>query len=110
MLRIQWREPWVEVTDGSLRRNLERELQRELAPAHRLFGHSAEAVARRIDQDDVLFSINKGREFAVVHLTWTTSPPDSPPWPSARVFANADEFVQRCLIPDHADFVGTTLG
>ena len=108
ILRIQWCEPWVEVSDGAARRKLERELKRELAPPHPLFGRSVEAVARRIDRDDVLFAINNGSELAVVHLTWTSSPPDSPPWPAARVFASVDEFVQQCLTPDHADFTDDT--
>ena len=96
---IEWREPWVQVTEDEQRRRLEAELRRELATSHQLHGRAARAVARRIDQDDVLFLV--GEELAVVHLTYSKSAPERPPWPRTRLFSSSVEFVSKCLLPDH---------
>jgi hypothetical protein len=65
---------------------MERELRRELAAGHPLFGLPARALARRRDCDGVLFAVEDGSgRVAVVHLTWTPSPDERPRWPSTAV-------------------------
>ena len=52
------------------------ELLREVGVGHPLHGLPVRTLARRQDCDDVLFAIEDGTErVAVVHLTWTYSPP-----------------------------------
>src|SRR6266511_1897199 len=101
-MEIEWREPWELVADGEQRRHLEAELRRELTPSHPLHGRTAKAVAHRIDQDDVLFLVDE--ELAVVHLTYSSSVPECPPWPRTRRFSSPLEFVSKCLTPDHDDY------
>lgn len=62
-----WRAVTLEEQAG-----LARALARELPLGHRLEGVSAIAIARRADQDDVLYRLSDGR-FASVHLTWTVN-------------------------------------
>ena len=74
---IDWLTPW-EPTEASLHV----ELEREVGPDHPLQGRRAVAVARRRDQDDVLFWLPDGPAYlAVVHLTWTGQRERSPAWP-----------------------------
>lgn len=103
---IRWLEPWEEIPDEASRRSLERELRREVAPSHPVYACVAEALAHRTDCDDVLFSLDHGRELAVVHLTYASAVPEPPPWPATTLFATADEFVSQRLMPDHDDFTG----
>lgn len=61
---------------------MSRQLSRELAPGHPLYGLPVKTLARRQDCDDVLFAIEDGSgRVAVVHLTWTQSPPERPSFP-----------------------------
>ena len=82
-----------------LRGSLERELQREIAPGHPLYGRSAKAVARCHRCDDALFDLEDG-QFAQVHLSYPKQAPDRPPYPKTtelRDWARACEAVE-----DHA--------
>src|SRR5437868_14416611 len=62
------------------------ELLLELKPGHPLFGLPVAPVARRYDQDDVLFEVLDGSgRVAEVHLTWAGGR-ERPPWPSTSLF------------------------
>lgn len=62
--------PWEPVRQFA--GNLVDELYRELHPGHVLWGCCANAIARRTDCDDVLFSIHgEPVRFAQVHQTWS---------------------------------------
>jgi hypothetical protein len=90
-------EPWRAVSfDESTK--LEAELRRELANGHALFRQAVRAVARRIDIDDVLFSLEDGsNRVAVVHLTWSAR--ERPPWPPSEIFATRSSWeVERMMI------------
>lgn len=102
-LTIAWLEPWRAIADPASRRQLERELNRELAKGHPLFGRSAEAVGRRCDCDDYLFVLRDPDEWAVVHLAFA-SRPDRPPWPIADLFSGVTDFIERRMKADHAEF------
>ena len=63
---IEFIPPWVFCGPG-----FEGELKRESRFGHVLHRVSAQSVARRLDCDDVLFSLQNHKEpLAVVHLTW----------------------------------------
>jgi hypothetical protein len=55
---------------GEIPRSLEHQPARVVAEGHSLHGRPARAVARRIDDDDVAFEVERSR-LCVVHLTWT---------------------------------------
>jgi hypothetical protein len=79
---VEWLVPWHSVSDAPVQvAGMERELQREFSLGHLLFGMPVKTFARRQDCDDVLFAVQDGTgRVAVVHLTWTQSPSECPPW------------------------------
>lgn len=87
--------PWQR-TDQPLETQLYRELSRE----HRLHGITARAVARRSDNDDVLFELFGNAlpaAFAIVHLTWSTHPGPDPLFPHTTLYANFEHVVEKGL-------------
>jgi hypothetical protein len=84
---------------------MERELQRELSAGHPLFGLPVKTLARRQDCDDVLFALQDGTgRVAVVHLTWTHSPPERPPWPGTTLFQSLEIWAAEGMRLDAAEF------
>ncbi|MFN2613902.1 MAG: hypothetical protein ABR552_03675, partial [Actinomycetota bacterium] len=98
--QIEWLEPWSGVADPAMRARLEAELVRELGRGHILFQRLAKALARRLDQDDVLYAVESPSEVAVVHLSYAAKP-DQPPWPSTTLFDNLTAFIETRMKPDH---------
>jgi hypothetical protein len=103
---MEWLEPWHSIEDDPDQvAAMERELLRELGVGHPLFGLSVRALARRHDCDDVLFAIEDGTgRVAVVHLTWTASVPERPPWPGSAMFASFESWVAEGMRPDSEDY------
>lgn len=103
---MEWLEPWHPIKgEPDQAVAMERELQREIADGHALHGLPMRALARRHDRDDVLFMIDDGSgRVAVVHLTWTSAPPDRPPWPSCAVFTSLEAWRAEVIRPDHDEF------
>ncbi len=63
-------DPWW-LMPKSMSENLNKELTKELSPSHQLYGKFAVAVARRTDNDDVIFWIDELNKYAVIHLTYS---------------------------------------
>ncbi|MBE5083629.1 hypothetical protein IGI00_09045 [Bacillus thuringiensis] len=63
-------DPWWQISRG-MSESLNEELKKELSQQHILYGKEAIAVARREDNDDVIFWIEKMNKYAVVHLTYS---------------------------------------
>ena len=102
---LEWLEPWSAVVDEKMRAALEDELAKELGRGHVLFQRPARAIARRYDQDDVLYAIENPSQLAVVHLSYAAKP-DRPPWPSTSLFDDIAAFIQERMNPDHDDYAG----
>ena len=99
---LAWLLPW-EPTNA----DLAAELSREVGSAHVLAGRPAVAVARRVDQDDVLFWLPEGPAMlATVHLTYAGRE-RSANWPSAQLYSSADEWIEFRMRVDHAEYFGT---
>lgn len=77
---VEWLEPWHPVAENPVQvAGIERELARELAAEHPLFGLPMRALARRQDCDDVLFAVEDGSgRVAVVHLPSARHPKPAP--------------------------------
>ncbi len=102
MIDIDWLPPWLPADVG-----FEEELARELRPGHPLYGVKAVSVARRTDNDDVLFALfGHSSRFAVVHLTWSSRPEPSPEWPATVFFASLEEWIEQGMRKDHVEFTG----
>jgi hypothetical protein len=88
-LRPPW-EPAGEWADG-----LVLELESEIAPSHVLYGKKLVAVARRRDNDDVLFETqDEPAGYAFVHLTWRGGQEPDPTWPYTVLFSSWEDWQQ----------------
>lgn len=83
-------DPWSAIEKSSVREALENRLHREMPPMHALQDRSLRAVARRIDDDDVLFELDGGPEHAIVHLVYAKS--IDPKFPYTTFFNSFEEF------------------
>jgi len=95
---FEFRVPW-HCAEHALRE----ELLCELPTQHRLYGVEARAVARRQDNDDVLFELfgsEAPAEFAVVHLTWSGKPEPGPKYPWTELYGTFSEWVTHRMTPD----------
>jgi hypothetical protein len=86
---IEFADPWRELSDESEARSLQHRLQAEITSRHRLGGRGARVIGRSDASDDILVMTADG-EFAIVHLTWGTSPVDER-WPATSFFRSAAE-------------------
>jgi hypothetical protein len=69
-----------------------------------MFGIAARLIARG-NGDDCLFELLDGTaRFAMVHLTWAKVQED-PPWPGTVIYPSLQAFVERCMMPDHQDWL-----
>lgn len=85
-------EPWWVITDN-MAEKLNSELHRELSQNHILYGTRAIAVARRVDNDAVVYWINELNKFAVVHLTYCKE--NSSSYPGAELYT-LEELEKHC--------------
>lgn len=98
---FEFLDPWRRADSG-----LEAELQKECGRRHPLYGQKAVSVARRTDNDDVLFLLPEFRlaRYAVVHLTWSGRTEPAPGWPQTVFYASLDEWAEKCMKPDHREW------
>jgi hypothetical protein len=101
-MNIVWLEPWMPIEQPEAREAMRSELRSELCPSHPLFGLPVVALARRCDQDDVLFELADGR-VAEVHLTWSRKQETDPRWPRATIFASAAVWADERMKPLHEE-------
>lgn len=97
-----FRAPWQRTSQP-----LHEELARETSPPHPLHGVAARAVARRQDNDDVLFELyasNAPADFAVVHLTWSGHPDQFPEFPGTELYPTFTAWVAERMAPDVEDW------
>jgi hypothetical protein len=91
---VEWPHPFSPIEYPEDKPAFEAKLRREVKPGHPLYGVPVAAVARRYDQDDVLFELLDGSgRVAEVHLTWAGDQ-EKPPWPDARLFDSLTEWVE----------------
>lgn len=90
---IELPEPWYWTED-----DLTKQLKKEIHYSHILYNKHIKTIARREDQDDVLFEL-EDKKFAVVHLTWRELPHANNMWPTTKMYNNwEDVYVNRILV------------
>jgi hypothetical protein len=97
---LEWLPPWqaTETDFGA-------ELRREASPGHPLYQVEAVAVARRVDQDDVLFWLPAGpTHLGFVHLTYPARRERPRDWPSTQLYSTVSDWVERVMRRDHNEF------
>ncbi|WP_113652765.1 hypothetical protein [Pedobacter namyangjuensis] len=93
-------EPWY-WTD----QNLNDQLASELSPGHILYGKKVRTLARREDNDDVLFNVmNAEFTFAVVHLTWSENTDEGGKWPIVEIYNNWNQLYENRIQIDHENY------
>jgi hypothetical protein len=97
-----WLKPWEPLKHST--EALVRELQQELSDQHVLHGVLVMALARRVDQDDVLFATaDPCKPLAVVHLTWKGSTETDPRWPHTTLYLGWKDWIERRFRVDHRE-------
>lgn len=83
------------IAPSHMREDLARELLREVAPGHELFGESVIAIAKCGGCDDAVFSMEGERfvRWARVHLTWSGRQ-EAAPTPRTVIFSTFAESVR----------------
>lgn len=99
---IQFLEPWYYIESNG---DLEIELHKELSIGHVLYGEKLKAIAKREDNDDVLFiGIGKEPFVAEVHLTWSGKKEADLKWPKTLKSESIDLWIQKRMVPANRDF------
>ena len=106
-MNVQWLEPWMLVESSEARSAFEAELCRELGAGHPLLGLPVAAIARRADQDDVLFLLGDGR-VAEVHLTWRRRPEDDARWPRTLIYPSVEAWTEHRMMRHHEELRGAS--
>jgi hypothetical protein len=84
---IDFKEPWYK-TD----QDLKDQLKREVSKKHILYKKDVKTIARRQDNDDVLFQItNLTNTYALVHLTWSQKVQKDPNYPTTIIYNTIKE-------------------
>jgi hypothetical protein len=110
---MEWLYPWWPTAEKGreFAATFERVLAREVGPGHPLYGVPAEAIGKHDGWDDVLFRLLDGSSrVAVVHLTWTRSLPERPPWPITQLYSSLEEWAETGMREDeYRDYSGTAV-
>jgi len=93
-------EPWY-WTDVSLNDRL----ASETGVNHILYGKKVLTLARRNDNDDVLYEVfAMDFKYAVVHLTWSNNNHEDGRWPMTETYKDWQDVYQNRLITDYQDY------
>jgi hypothetical protein len=104
-MNIEFKEPWIAV--GEYASNLVHELEREVSQNHPLWNKRVQAIAQRMDSDDVLFVIEHEDgtpQYAVAHLTWSGERESNPSTPDTERYNTLEEWIRDRMTPDHIVF------
>lgn len=94
-------EPWYATKD-----NFVDQLKKEIGKEHILHGREVRSIAKREDNDDVLFEVIASSDFmyAKVHLTWASEPADDSLWPLTQCYKTWQEVYDYVMIPDNENW------
>lgn len=96
-------EPWYSLPD--IDPQLSQELYREISKDHILYNKKVNAVARRQDNDDVLFELTDSKnKYAIIHLTWKSKTEKDSNYPMTQLFENWLDLYNDRIVPDHESF------
>lgn len=97
---INLKEPWENPVNPNV---LEDQLKKELHNSHYLYKFSdcMKAIARRLDNDDVIFEVRE-LGYVLVHLTWSNQ--DSNKYPIYRMIPT-DFAIQEQIEKDYLDYL-----
>jgi len=92
--------PWVFADE-----DLNSQLEKEISPTHILFRKDVKTIARREDNDDVLFAVSDADfQYANVHLTWSSSRSTDATYPRTTTFKDWADVYENLFVPDNRDY------
>ena len=92
--------PWHFVDKG-----LTNQLEKEISRGHILYGRDVKTIARRQDNDDVLFAVfDSDFKYARVHLTWSQSRQTDKDYPTTTTYKDWSDVYENLFIPDNKDW------
>jgi hypothetical protein len=92
--------PWHFVDEG-----LNSQLEREINRGHILYGKDVKTIARRQDNDDVLFAVfDSDFKYAKVHLTWSQSKSSDSTYPTTSTYKDWTDIYENVIIPANKDW------
>ena len=95
--KINYLKPWH--ADNS---NMTIQLHREINKNHILYNKTVKTIARRQDNDDVLFEVeNADFKYAMVHLTWSQKTLQDPNYPRTKTYTDWQDVYENRIIIDH---------
>lgn len=78
------------------------QLHREISKKHILYNKPVRTIARRQDNDDVLFEVdNADFKYALVHLTWTQKTLEDSKYPRTETYKSWQEAYENRIVIDH---------
>ncbi|MXV50771.1 hypothetical protein GS399_07280 [Pedobacter sp. HMF7647] len=90
-------EPWYWTEQ-----DLNEQLASELSFRHILYEKKVQTLARRGDNDDVLFRVfNSEFKYAVVHLSWSGSINKEGHWPTVQIYKDWDDLYENRIKTDN---------
>lgn len=82
-------------------KELNSQLEREISPGHVLYGKDVKTIARRQDNDDVLFAVfDADFQYAKVHLTWSQSKVTDINYPLTKTYKDWQDVYDNLFLPD----------
>lgn len=95
---IKWQDPWYAHSSNEI----DKTLKSNLPAGHVLFGEEVRSVARRKDNDDVLFYLpGNDVQFAIVHLTYSKE--TDPKFPHTVLLSTIEELRAK-IVADIEEF------
>lgn len=83
---------------------LSNQLEREINPNHILYNKNVKTIARRQDNDDVLFEVlNADFKYAKVHLTWSQEVLADSEYPSTKTYKDLKDVYENLIVPDNKE-------
>ncbi|NJM72602.1 MAG: hypothetical protein HC862_21975 [Scytonema sp. RU_4_4] len=102
---MKWLEPWCSIDnhDAQFHQSFRKQLEREVAPGHVMYGLPARLIARG-NGDDALFKIEDGSDrVAEVHLTWAKGQ-ETLPRPRTVIYSSLEAWAEQSMRPEHEEW------
>jgi ubiquinone/menaquinone biosynthesis C-methylase UbiE len=104
-MNFDFLEPWKPISNSEKARRFDTELSKEVSSGHILYGINSQAVAYRVDNDDILFDVDvESFQYAVVHLTWSGRE-EATGFPHTTLYTDLNDWEDNCMKKDHKSLI-----
>ncbi|MCB9420986.1 MAG: class I SAM-dependent methyltransferase [Ardenticatenaceae bacterium] len=104
-MNFDFLEPWKPISNSEKARRYDAELSKEVSSRHILYGINSQAIAYRVDNDDILFAVDvESHQYAVVHLTWSGQE-EAAGFPHTTLYTDLNDWEDNCMKKDHKSLI-----